>query len=97
MRKTKPDMVLKSTVDKGVTFEIWLLNPGDSCKLGVSKDMHFPRQPGDKTASLVHVRIDETWGTEATEHDIDDPKIWEWIQKWMAAGFDTLKEQEVAK
>ena len=87
-RKTKPDMVLTHPNEDGVTFEIWMLNPGEHCKLGASRDMHFPHNTGDKTASLVYVRIDKVWGTHATEHDIDDPKIWGWIQKFMHAGLE---------
>jgi hypothetical protein len=80
---TKPVLSFKNGP---TTIQVWVLNPGQWCKLGEHRSFTFPHQPGDKTASLIYETI-SSWGHEAVEHDIGEEGTWNWIQEWMNKGF----------
>ncbi len=89
-----PRQPIKPVIDlqfpDGHITRVWMINPGESIKLGEPRSMQFPHDPSLKTASLIY----ETIGTEghsATEYDIRNPGTWEWIQQWMEKGLRAEK------
>ncbi len=75
-------MVLK---DSPNTYEIWLLNPGQTCKVGPASCLEFTAH---KTASLIYVS-NGPHGINAEEQNVDHTGTWQWIQRLMQLAITT--------
>lgn len=49
---------------------------------------------GDPTASLVY-SVQDNFGLNSIEHNINDAGLWQWIQKWMVRGMAVNPECKI--
>ena len=84
-------------LDSKFTVEIHVLNAGEIMEgFGGSRN----GLKAIKTASLITREHEPATGTRDTEHDINDPKTWDWLAKrfndesWVAKITDVNAEQD---
>jgi hypothetical protein len=71
----------------GNKLQLWLLDAGQHAEIADHHSFHFH---AGNTASLIYVESSVN-GLNATEYPLDQQHTWEWVQKWMQAGLNTLK------
>jgi hypothetical protein len=72
---------------KDATFELHVYRAGESVTIFPGTTGTFGKSAGSKTAGIVYV-TNGLNGTRAEGVDVDDPQVWNWIQKWMQIGMD---------
>lgn len=82
---TKPVLTIKHP-HHDTTFSVWVLNPGQFCKLSEASCHEFQAR---KTGSLVY-EVKDIHGHNATEYNLWEASVWSWIQEHMQNGFNLL-------
>lgn len=87
---TKPIITLQSP-GKDRFFDIYVYEAGQSCKVGEGATMQFGACIGSKTGGIVYV-VRDINGINATDYNLNDQSVWDWIKEHMQAGLNTLEK-----
>lgn len=85
---TKPIITLKAPGNNRF-FDIYVYEAGQSCKVAEGATMQFGACIGSKTGGIVYVVRDNN-GVNATDYNLTNQSVWDWIKEHMQVGLDTL-------